>query len=359
MPQKKVKLVPAGTKGTPGRQSTLTKAGNALRQAKDRAAKSPVKPLGARLDQAAANEKRAATREANKAAKAAAQAAAQAELDKTRQAHLDQHNAPHQIHGHISDIANKIVDAHINGEHENMLDHAQHLDRVLSVHDSALNARGAGGSHLSSIRKIERVKGLLRKVGKNKEVSADTRRKANIIANDHLTHHVPDAPAPKALKPAKPGIVDRIRSMFAEEYELHEDYGAGDVGTDEVVRKYKSMTPGEQKNEVKLSESYVLWLVENEQLDEASFHSNLKALLHPDFHRAVKKYLGAQAHASTVAAAGAVAGGLATGGHPLGALAGGAAMLVGKAHKNAGEALMNAYDKHQEIAKQHDDERRQ
>ena len=68
-------------------------------------------------------------------------------------------------------------------------------------------------------------------------------------------------------------------------------YGAGDVGTDEVVRKYKSMTPGEQKNEVKLSESYVLWLIENEQLDEASLHSNLKALLHPEVHQAVKNYL--------------------------------------------------------------------
>ena len=356
MPQKKVKLVPAGTKGTPGRQSTLTKAGNALRQAKDRAAKSPVKPLGARLVQAAANEKRAATREANKAAKSAAQAAAQAELDKTRQAHLDPHNTYHQIHGHISDITNKIAAAHINGNHRELVGHADHLVNVLHEHGSALKARGSGGSHLKSIEHIEHVKGLLRKVGKDKEASPVLRAQAKRIANDHLTRHVPDAP--KAPKPAK-RIVDRIRNMFAEEYELHEDYGAGDVGTDEVVRKYKSMTPGEQKNEVKLSESYVLWLVENEQLDEASFHSNLKALLHPDFHKAVGDYLRAQAHASTGAAAGAVAGGLATGGHPLGALAGGAAMLVGKAHKNAGEALMNAYDKHQEIAKQHDDERHQ
>jgi len=340
MPQKKVKLKPVGPKGTQGRHGILTSAGNALSKAKKRATENPAKPPVKPLE-------------------SAAQAAAQAEMHFKRAGHLNPHNAPHQIHGHISDIANKIVDAHINGEHENMLDHAQHLDRVLSVHDSALNPLGAGGSHLSSIRKIERVKGLLRKVGKNKEVSADTRRKANIIANDHLTHHVPDAPAPKALKPAKPGIVARIRSVFAEEYELHEDYGAGDVGTDEVVRKYKSMTPGEQKNEVKLSESYVLWLIENEQLDEASFHSNLRALVHPDFHRAVGDYLRKQAHASTGAAAGAVAGGLATGGHPLGALAGGAAMLVGNAHKNAGEALMKAYDTHQRIAKQHDDERRQ
>jgi hypothetical protein len=55
--------------------------------------------------------------------------------------------------------------------------------------------------------------------------------------------------------------------MF-EEVKLHEDYGAGDVGTDEVVRKYKSMTPGEKKTDekkVKLSESYVLWLAQNEQ----------------------------------------------------------------------------------------------
>jgi len=327
--------------------------GNALRRAKYRAVKPPVKSLGARLDQAAANKKRAATREANKAAKSAAQA----ELNRTREAHLDPHNTYHQIHGHISDITNKIAAAHINGNHRELVGHADHLVNVLHEHGSALKAQGSGGSHLKSIEHIEHVKGLLRKVGKDKEASPVLRAKAKRIANDHLTRHVPDAP--KAPKPAKPGIVDRIRNMFAEEYELHEDYGAGDVGTDEVVRKYKSMTPGEQKNEVKLSESYVLWLIENEQLDEASFHSNLRALVHPDFHRAVGDYLRKQAHASTGAAAGAVAGGLATGGHPLGALAGGAAMLVGKAHKNAGEALMNAYDKHQEIAKRHDDERRQ
>ena len=327
--------------------------GNALRRAKYRAVKPPVKSLGARLDQAAANKKRAATREANKAAKSAAQA----ELNRTREAHLDPHNTYHQIHGHISDITNKIAAAHINGNHRELVGHADHLVNVLHEHGSALKAQGSGGSHLKSIEHIEHVKGLLRKVGKDKEASPVLRAKAKRIANDHLTRHVPDAP--KAPKPAKPGIVDRIRNMFAEEYELHEDYGAGDVGTDEVVRKYKSMTPGEQKNEVKLSESYVLWLIENEQLDEASFHSNLRALVHPDFHRAVGDYLRKQAHASTGAAAGAVAGGLATGGHPLGALAGGAAMLVGKAHKNAGEALMNAYDKHQEIAKQLDGERRQ
>ena len=327
--------------------------GNALRRAKYRAVKPPVKSLGARLDQAAANKKRAATREANKAAKSAAQA----ELNRTREAHLDPHNTYHQIHGHISDITNKIAAAHINGNHRELVGHADHLVNVLHEHGSALKAQGSGGSHLKSIEHIEHVKGLLRKVGKDKEASPVLRAKAKRIANDHLTRHVPDAP--KAPKPAKPGIVDRIRNMFAEEYELHEDYGAGDVGTDEVVRKYKSMTPGEQKNEVKLSESYVLWLIENEQLDEASFHSNLRALVHPDFHRAVGDYLRKQAYASTGAAAGAVAGGLATGGHPLGALAGGAAMLVGKAHKNAGEALMNAYDKHQEIAKQLDGERRQ
>jgi len=41
------------------------------------------------------------------------------------------------------------------------------------------------------------------------------------------------------------------------------------------------------------------------------------------------------------------------------AFAGGAMMLVSDAHKRAGEALMNAYDTHQEIAKQHDDDSRQ
>jgi len=245
MPQKKVKLVPAGTKGTPGRQSTLTKAGNALRQAKDRAAKSPVKPLGARLDQAAANEKRAATREANKAAKAAAQAAAQAELDKTRQAHLDPHNTYHQIHGHISDITNKIAAAHINGNHRELVGHADHLVNVLHEHGSALKARGSGGSHLKSIEHIEHVKGLLRKVGKDKEASPVLRAQAKRIANDHLTRHVPDAP--KAPKAAKPGIVDRIKRMF-EEVELHEGYSVGEMGTDELVNRYKAMTPGQEKD---------------------------------------------------------------------------------------------------------------
>ena len=327
--------------------------GNALRRAKYRAVKPPVKSLGARLDQAAANKKRAATREANKAAKSAAQA----ELNRTREAHLDPHNTYHQIHGHISDIANKIAAAHINGNHRELVGHADHLVNVLHEHGSALKAQGSGGSHLKSIEHIEHVKGLLRKVGKDKEASPVLRAKAKRIANDHLTRHVPDAP--KAPKPAKPGIVDRIRNMFAEEYELHEDYGAGDVGTDEVVRKYKSMTPGEQKNEVKLSESYVLWLIENEQLDEASFHSNLRALVHPDFHRAVGDYLRKQAIASAQAAGGAIGAGLATGGHPGAALLGGAMMLGSKAHTEAGRALKDAYDKHQEIAKRHDDERRQ
>ena len=330
MPQKKVEL------------------GNALRRAKDRAAKPPVKSLGARLDQAAANEKRAATREANKAAKSAAQA----ELNKTRQAHLDQHNTYHQTHNNIDSITNDIVNAHINGNHDDLVDHAHHLVTVLNKHGSALKV-GTGRTSQSRVH-VERVKGLLRDVGKNKEVTDVHRAKAKRIVY-HLTHHVPDAP--KAPKPAK-RIVDRIKSMF-EEVELHEDYGAGDVGTDEVVRKYKSMTPGEQKKKVKLSESYVLWLIENEQLDEASFHSNLKALVHPEFHKAVKNYLHHQAIAGAQAAGGAIGAGLATGGHPGAALLGGAAMLVGKAHKDAGEALMNAYDTHQKIANQHDDERRQ
>lgn len=354
MPQKKVKL--PGPGATHGQK---TKVGTALAKAKKRAeenaAKPPVKPLGARLDQAAANKKRAETREANKAAKSAARAAAQAEMHFKRAGHLNPHNTYHQTHGHISDITNEIVDAHINGNHENMLDHAEHLNRVLSVHDSILKTRGSGGSPLSSIKKIERVKGLLRKVGKNKEVSDDLRAKANRIANDHLTHHVPDAP--KAPKPAK-RIVDRIKSMF-EEVELHEDYGAGDVGTDEVVRKYKSMTPGEQKKEVKLSESYVLWLIENEQLDEASLHSNLRALLHPEVHQAVKNYLHHQAIASAQAAGGAIGAGLATGGHPGAALLGGAMMLGSKAHTEAGKALLQIGRTHQDVAKRHDDERRQ
>jgi len=349
MPQKKVKLTPAGPKGTSGRQSTLTKAGNALRQAKDRAAKNatkpPVKSLGARLDQAA---KRAATREANEAAKSAAQA----ELNKTREAHLDPHNTYHQTHNNIDGITSDIVNAHIKGKHDALVDHAHHLVTVLNKHSSALKV-GTGRTSQSRGH-VEYVKRLLRDVAKNKEVSDVHRDKAKRIVY-HLTNHVPDAP--KAPKPAR-RIVDRIKSMF-EEVELHEDYGAGDVGTDEVVRKYKSMTPGEQKNKVKLSESYVLWLIENEQLDEASFHSNLRALVHPEFHAAVKDYLHHQAIASAGAAGGAVAGGLATGGHPLGALAGGAAMLVGKAHREAGRALMNAYDTHQEIAKQHDDDSRQ
>jgi hypothetical protein len=288
MPQKKVPLTPVGPKDTPERQSKLTIAGRALSTAKKRATekavKSPVKSPAARPDKEAANEKRAAARQAKKDAAAAAMAAkaeknkatreankaaksaAQAELNKTREAHLDPHNTYHQTHNNIDGITNDIVNAHINGNHDDLVDHAHHLVTVLNKHGSALKV-GTGRTSQSRGH-VERVKSLLRGVVKNKKVSPEIRDKAKRIANDHLTHHVPDAPAPK---PAKPGIVDRIKSMF-EEVELHEDYGAGDVGTDEVVRKYKSMTPGEQKNEVKLSESYVLWLIENEQLDEASFH---------------------------------------------------------------------------------------
>jgi hypothetical protein len=295
MPQKKVKLTPAGPKGTPGRQSTLTKAGSALRQAKDRAAEPPVKSLGGRLDQAAANEKRAATRQANKdaamaarqrqaaaekraatrEANKAAKSAAQAELNKTRESHLDPHNTPHQIHGHIGDITNDIFDSHINGNHNDLVSHAQHLARVLNKHPSSVEYGKGGAINLAaqSRQNVERAKELLRRTGKNKKVPADIRDKANRIADDHLTHHAPDAntypvsPVSSPKKVAKPGIVSRIKKMF-EEVELHEDYGAGDVGTDEVVRKYKSMTPGEKKTDekkVKLSESYVLWLAQNEQ----------------------------------------------------------------------------------------------
>ena len=346
MPQKKVKL--PGPGATHGQK---TRVGTALAKARKRteenATKPPVKSLGSRLDQAAANEKRAAAREANKAAKSAVQA----ELNRTREAHLDPHNTYHQIHNNIDDITNDIVDAHINGNHVDLVDHAHHLVTVLNKHGSALKV-GTGRTSQSRVH-VERVKSLLRDVGKNKLVSDDLRAKAKRIANYHLTHHVPDVQAPKAVKP---GIVSRIRSVF-EDVELHEDYGAGDVGTDEVVRKYKSMTPGEKK--ANITESYVLWLVENEQLDEASFHSNLKAFLHPDFHRAVRDYLGHQLKASTQAAGGAIGAGLATGGNPAAAIAGGAMMMFSKAHSDAGKALKNAYDTHQKIANQHDDESRQ
>ena len=167
------------------------------------------------------------------------------ELNKTRQAHLDPHNTYHQIHGHISDITNKIAAAHINGNHRELVGHADHLVNVLHEHGSALKARGSGGSHLKSIEHIEHVKGLLRKVGKDKEASPVLRAQAKRIANDHLTRHVPDAP--KAPKAAKPGIVDRIKRMF-EEVELHEGYSVGEMGTDELVNRYKAMTPGQEKD---------------------------------------------------------------------------------------------------------------
>ena len=88
-------------------------------------------------------------------------------------------------------------------------------------------------------------------------------------------------------------------------------------------------------------------------LDEASLHSNLKALLHPKFHKALKNYLKLQTIVGARAAGGAVAASLATGGHPLATIAGGAMMGF---NTQAGEALKNAYDTHQKIAKQHDAE---
>ena len=246
MPQKKVNLEPVGPKGTPGRQSTLTKAGNALSKAKKRATENATKPsvksLGARLDQAAANEKRAAARKANKAAKSAARAAAQAEMHFKRAGHLNPHNTYHQTHNNIEDIRNNIDDAHINGNHDDLVNHAHHLVNVLNMHGSALKV-GTGRTSQSRGH-VEHVKSLLRDVGKNKEVSDHLRAKAKRIAY-HLTRHVPDAP--KAPKAAKPGIVDRIKRMF-EEVELHEGYSVGEMGTDELVNRYKAMTPGQEKD---------------------------------------------------------------------------------------------------------------
>lgn len=341
MPQKKVKLPgPGATHGQKTRVGTAL--ANAKKRAKENAVKPPVKSLGDRLSA----EKRAAAREANKAAKFAAQD----ELNKTREAHLDPHNTYHQIHNNINAITNDIVNADIHGNHADLVDHAHHLVTVLDTHGSALKV-GTGRTSQSRGH-VERVKSLLRDVAKNKEVSDHLRAKAKRIANVHLTHHVPDPQAPQAVKPS---IVSRIRRVF-EEDELHEDYGAGDVGTDEVVRKYKSMTPGEKK--ANITESYVLWLVENEQLDEASLHGNLKAFLHPEFHRAVKDYLHNQAIAGAQAAGGAIGAGIATGGHPLAAIAGGAMMLGSRAHHKAGKALLNAYEIHQKIANQHDTEKK-
>ena len=160
----------------------------------------------------------------------------------TREAHLDRHNTYHQTHNNIEDIRNNIDDAHINGNHDDLVNHAHHLVNVLNMHGSALKV-GTGRTSQSRGH-VEHVKSLLRDVGKNKEVSDHLRAKAKRIAY-HLTRHVPDAP--KAPKAAKPGIVDRIKRMF-EEVELHEGYSVGEMGTDELVNRYKAMTPGQEKD---------------------------------------------------------------------------------------------------------------